>query len=262
MTTTGCRIGIDLRPPHSQIPAARVTVRSREAAVLLGNCDSFTARGRPCRSRLAPTLAPGNGPPAGLVVVRELTGVLWHGRTSEPEPDVSTSYSCMSMHELEYSLTLSRSRRRSSCGLFHCSGRKSDRRFCDCQAVVEFGGEAHAERPFWREATPAWRVDGPCGPGAAQGLSRRFYRPLPYVVRAADMCPAAELRPVFARTLRASRGIGEGQDQITATPVSCRGSRSASFPPSWPISPGLARELSCAVEEPSNRPVGAEGLEL
>ena len=93
----------------------------------------------------------------------------------------------MSMHELEYSLTLSRSRRRSSCGLFHCSGRKSDRRFCDCQAVVEFGGEAHAERPFWREATPAWRVDGACGPGAAQGLSRRFYRPLPYVVRTADM---------------------------------------------------------------------------
>jgi hypothetical protein len=39
---------------------------------------------------------------------------------------------------------------------------------------------------------------------------------------------AADLRPVIARTLRASRGIGKGRhDQIAATPVSCRDSPSA-----------------------------------
>jgi hypothetical protein len=54
---------------------------------------------------------------------------------------------------------------------------------------------------------------------------------------------AAGLRPVFARTLRASRGIDEGRGQITATPSQLPGFSVSPLPPSWPISRGLAREL-------------------
>jgi hypothetical protein len=60
-----------------------------------------------------------------------------------------------SMHELECSLTLSRSRRRLSCGLFHCSGRKSDRRIQSRR--LSAGGAAVGARVIHSSARPCPR---------------------------------------------------------------------------------------------------------